>query len=908
MKKKLLSLLICGLIVTPVYAVYSEKNTAQTISILRHELHLICLEKEKQNERNEKATQMEEVKYRKAVKKIKWLNELTLILYSQDRDNTLDQAFAIECVMEEYEKFNKSRTPKYSDIQSINEEINRYQRLIEALRLLKPKLDEIADVPDSIRVQYDFSNPEVVELGNFLDSLAMQYNTETEEATDSGLVRQREGNLLLQLEKFRLKVKNEGSDTTGLNTFILSSQTQADRDSCIVYARSIIKSYEKEKERIEGEELYFEQVHKRFLTNYEYALTRNQDIRKRIFLTGQDSYLEVLKNFKRYSADVFEDIMQKYGYGETEQDKNGLYESQWRGYVLVGALVYSLSYQLIIILIITLLTCVILRKVRPFNTEWFKHTRPVTIILAAAIIYFLIILIRSFFPMNNYLDISISLAIVYMWFLIALMLSILFGMKTADVRSGALAFLPVMVMGLLLMYCRGLFMTDKIITFILTPILLILFIWQILSITRFAKKCKGYMDVKRVLILTTVIFGLALIFAIEGYSLFTLMFLMWWIFQVAVFTTVSFIGHLMRYREKHGLSEMKERYASTHMMVSTSEKGDFIRITWFHDMIKMAVIPITLVLSIIGCMWLASDIFNLSDSFYDISNKTFFNFTNENGDQVLQISLFKLVFVIAWFFVFRYLNYLIRSIYRANKFEKMAEHSEDAMVRKNDVNLTLAYNVIGIIIWSIFVLLTIDILKIPLSAVSIVFAGLATGLGLALKDVLNNFIYGIQLMSGRLRVGDMVQCDGIEGTIEKISYQSTEIETLDGAVISFTNSAMFYKNFQNLTKNSPYVYVPVQIKIALGEDIEKIRNLILKELEGYKKKKDKYGRYLIQKDSGIWLTCKEFDTYTISLSINQMLLVESVYTYTAEVKEIVYKILNENGIVRSMSKPMTPKV
>ena len=61
------------------------------------------------------------------------------------------------------------------------------------------------------------------------------------------------------------------------------------------------------------------------------------------------------------------------------------------------------------------------------------------------------------------------------------------------------------------------------------------------------------------------------------------------------------------------------------------------------------------------------------------------------------------------------------------------------------------------------------ILEVPKSGISIVSAGLATGLGFAMQSILENFFYGINLMAGRLHVGDYIVCDGISGKVESIT-------------------------------------------------------------------------------------------------------------------------------------------
>jgi len=899
MKKKLLSVFLCLLFIIPAYAVFNEKNTSKTISILRHELHLIWQDKQKQQEKQEKTSQMAEVQHKKMVNAINWINELTLILYSQNRDFTLDQTYAMEGVMSEYEKFQKRRSPRFTNIDAINTEIERYQRLIEALRLLPPKLDVLDDVPDSLRRKNGIDDPELEAIRAFLDSLSLTLMPTQllEKQKDSAASSNSRKNLFLELATYGRYSKDEAADTSGIVSYILPEQAQVDRDSCIAYARAIINSFNLQKGKIEADERYYTEMHSRLQQNYEYSKSRYEEIQKYIFITGQDNYFNVLSNLRRYVMDVADEMDQKYGSGDADMDRKWLHESQWRGFFIAGVLVYALSRLLLITLIISLLFCVILKKIRPFNTEWFRQTRPVVIILAVSVVSFFITVSRCFFPLSNSMRVAAGLIIVYLWFLIALLLSVLIRLKASDAKEGFKAFLPMLTMGLLIMYWRALFLPDKMINLILTPILLAIFLWQIHAVHRFVSRCKDYKKVIRLQYVTTVVFGASLVYAISGYSLLTLMFIMWWVFQVTALATLATAIYILRYYEKKKLIKKREEYAISHKMVSKDEDGDYIRVTWLFDLVSRVIIPVSGIISVLACIHLAAGVFNLTETCKLIFHKPFFDFTNADGDPILQVSLYKLALVGICFFIFRYLNYLLRALYRINTFEKVMQASGSDFVRKNDVNLTLAYNVIGILIWGIFILYAIYIMKIPIAAISIVAAGLATGIGLALKDVLNNFIYGIQLMSGRLRVGDMLECDGIRGTVEKISYQSTEIETLDGAVISFTNSTLFNKNFQNLTKNTPYEFVSVIVSISYGEDVGKVRKIILEALSPFNKKKDKYGRYVVERKSGIWVTFDEFCDSSVNLAIKQNVLVESKIGYTAEVKELIYKLFNEKGIV-----------
>ena len=66
-----------------------------------------------------------------------------------------------------------------------------------------------------------------------------------------------------------------------------------------------------------------------------------------------------------------------------------------------------------------------------------------------------------------------------------------------------------------------------------------------------------------------------------------------------------------------------------------------------------------------------------------------FNFLSVDG--VVELSLFKIVLVASLYFIFRYLNYLIKALY--HKYHK------SKVVVNGKPNFTLANNVIAICVW-----------------------------------------------------------------------------------------------------------------------------------------------------------------------------------------------------------------
>ena len=150
-------------------------------------------------------------------------------------------------------------------------------------------------------------------------------------------------------------------------------------------------------------------------------------------------------------------------------------------------------------------------------------------------------------------------------------------------------------------------------------------------------------------------------------------------------------------------------------------------------------------------------------------------------------------------------------------------------------------------------------------------------------------------MSGRLRVGDVIECDGIRGTVDSITYQSTQIVAQDGSVMAFPNSTLFSKNFKNLTRNHAYELLKIPVGIKYGSDVDYVRD-ILTEALSVLQTKDEYGRDVVDPSRGITVRFDSFGDNSVNLSVVQFTTVETHFTYAAKAKEIIYNTLNEHNI------------
>lgn len=118
---------------------------------------------------------------------------------------------------------------------------------------------------------------------------------------------------------------------------------------------------------------------------------------------------------------------------------------------------------------------------------------------------------------------------------------------------------------------------------------------------------------------------------------------------------------------------------------------------------------------------------------------------------------------------------------------------------------------------------------------------LITGLGiggiaiaLAAKDSLENLFGSFTIFLDKpFVVGDLVKVDGIEGTIEKVGFRSTQIRSMDKSIITVPNKKMIDNALENLTLRNfrrvkftlalTYETTPEQLKL-ITDDINKLIN------------------------------------------------------------------------------------
>jgi small-conductance mechanosensitive channel len=122
---------------------------------------------------------------------------------------------------------------------------------------------------------------------------------------------------------------------------------------------------------------------------------------------------------------------------------------------------------------------------------------------------------------------------------------------------------------------------------------------------------------------------------------------------------------------------------------------------------------------------------------------------------------------------------------------------------------------------------TLDALNIPITALTIFGGAIAIGVGFGSQNILNNFISGLIILGEQpIRVGDLIEVDGLHGTIEHIGARSTRVRTGRNFEIIIPNSKFLENNVKNLTRTSNDIRTMIRIGVAYGSDVELVMRLL----------------------------------------------------------------------------------
>ena len=567
-------------------------------------------------------------------------------------------------------------------------------------------------------------------------------------------------------------------------TNIMGERAKTDRSVCLTLATVIKRTMEEDSQQMEDYIRYYNMTEQRLKHMNDYAQKRYYDIQTSIFVNGGDTYLEILRNIKEKWQDMKEIVTRKYTTDETTK------HSDWNMYWIFGLFV-AIGFYALIAIGINLLVFKFMPK--RFHTLEFLKKRSSIMWATTTITLAILMGLIQYNSHQNFVIMASGLLVEYLWLLAVILISLLLRVNASQIKNAFKIYAPLLLIGFVVITFRIILIPSELVSLIFPPVLIACLLWQWWGIRRYNKNIPRsdmfYTYVSMMVFIASAVCSWA------GYTLLAVQLLIWWIMQLTCILTITCISdYLKMYEEKHHFSQRP------------------ITQTWLYTFTHKVVLPVLIVCSVMISIYWAADVFNLSDMCWGIFNHKFINQKN------LQVSVVKLAVVISTWFLFSWLSKTILSLMRLHFETKDPTTAESRSV--------MGKNVIQLIIWGVWLLMTLAYLHISVEWLLAISGGLSTGIGFASKDIIENIYYGASLMAGRIKAGDWIEIDGTMGKVKSISYTSTMIESLYGEVITFQNAQLFKNNYKNLTRNHGYVLAVVPFGVAYGSNLKQVTTLV----------------------------------------------------------------------------------
>ena len=638
----------------------------------------------------------------------------------------------------------------------------------------------------------------------------------------------------------------------GMNTMFLSEEAQVNRNVDLTLAVNIRRQLVEKQKQLQAYVQAYDRTDRKLQALNDYANRRYEDIQNSIFNNGDDNYLRILRNFSMNYKEAKTSVTEKY------KPIPGMM-SQWDVriiFILFGIIVFwgLISIFLNLFTIRIVITQLMKHGMFENKKESFMAKRPCLIMAMTVVTFAFILGIVRMTVTQNFVIMASQLLVEYSWLVGVILVSILLRVDNDKIKNTFRIYSPLMLVGFIVIVFRIILIPNDLVNLIFPPVLLLCDLWQWNVIGR--KHNQVLRTDKTYAFISLAVFGVSTIFAWIGFTLLAVQLIIWWTMQLTCVLTITCCeGWLSVYAKRKKLADK-----------AITDK-------WLYRFIYKVLLPISGVLSFIISIYWAADVFNMSDTTWEIFNKDYIKTSNFTA------SLFSISEVACLYFLFNYIN--ITSV------DFMRHHFEKADPASAASKIVMFKNVMQVIIWGIWLLIALNVFQVGKSWLLAIFAGLSTGLGFASKDILENIYYGISLMMGRVKVGDYIICDGTRGKVSSISYTSTMLEATDGSVIAFQNSQLFSKNYKNMTKNHGYELDILEVGIAYGSNVKEVKQILIDALM----KLD-----CIYQDKGVKVLLKSFDDSCITLKIVVWVNVLTQAIDDATIMECIYDTLNDHNI------------
>ncbi|MGN3973198.1 mechanosensitive ion channel family protein [Tsuneonella sp. SYSU-LHT278] len=167
---------------------------------------------------------------------------------------------------------------------------------------------------------------------------------------------------------------------------------------------------------------------------------------------------------------------------------------------------------------------------------------------------------------------------------------------------------------------------------------------------------------------------------------------------------------------------------------------------------------------------------------------------------------------------------------------------------------------VKLVIWLAGLMIALVVVMPGFTPASVI-AGLGIGavaIGFAFQDIFENFLAGVLIMlREKMRIGDVIECEGIVGKVEHITLRETHVRKLSGEVTLVPNSILFKNPVMIVTDESQRRHELVA-GVSYDTDLDRAAEVIRRAVEGVDG---------VDTDKGVDVFAQEFGSSSVDFKV-----------------------------------------
>lgn len=196
-------------------------------------------------------------------------------------------------------------------------------------------------------------------------------------------------------------------------------------------------------------------------------------------------------------------------------------------------------------------------------------------------------------------------------------------------------------------------------------------------------------------------------------------------------------------------------------------------------------------------------------------------------------------------------------------------------------------SLVKIVLYIILIVIICGQVGIETTSFAAIMASGGLAIGLAFEGSLSNFAGGVLILVMKpFVVGDYIESNGVEGTVDKIDIFYTSLNTVDNKSVKLPNGTLSNSILTNYSMNDKR-RVDVMVGIDYKDDIKEAKNILTGVMKSYEH---------ILKDEENAVVVKELADSSVNIEIRMWVKTENYWDGKFYLNEAIRDTLGEKGI------------